>query len=414
MTTPTASGPEGTPVGPQEGSKELDSTTEKTAKVAESHFSKVKDETVHILSVLEQYNFSTKSKAAFRDLSKYLSRPGDSIELNQFNELSTTARGNLSDEIDLLGRKSLDDFKPVGSDFNSAKFTDSVVEWEKSVGSLKRALIESELSTLPNSVLLFRVISPREAEHIRISRKAKAEQREVSEKEFSVISEVSDSNEIPEISDDCIRMGTVCRISPGDSQLNSSDFILELETASASKYRGIFGNPEGHNPQDKPESLSVSIADRVMTTLSYLGHIPEMKENETVFSFSFPTLIIRAKNADSSMMSFPLVHNKYPGSMGALMSGSDDNLGDRCEGCKKGTHTDDSTRPYECFNIQAQYADIKRQCDDVHAAIVGKCDVVQRVVHRGGDLVFEKGIRGSALTELMRVPVAKLKKRNDN
>lgn len=145
-----------------------------------------------------------------------------------------------------------------------------------------------------------------------------------------------------------------------------------------------------------------------MTTLSFVGQIPEMKENETVFSFSFPTLIIRPKRTDSSMMSFPAIHNKYSSQMNAIFHSTPDNLGDECEGCKKGTHTDDSTRPYECFNVQAQYVGIKQQCDDVHATIVGKCDVVQRVVHRSGNLVFEKGIRGSALTELMRVPVANL------
>lgn len=198
--------------------------------------------------MLEQYNFSTTTKTAFRDLSKYLSWEGDSIELNQFNQLSTTARKHLSDEIERLGRKSLDDFKPVGSDFNSAKFIDSVDEWEKSVGSLKGALIESELSALPNVSLLFQVISPKAAEHIRISRKAKAEERDVSQSELSDISKFSDSNETPEISDDCIRMGTICRISPSDSQLNPTDYIIELETASASEFQDIFGNPEGPQP----------------------------------------------------------------------------------------------------------------------------------------------------------------------
>jgi hypothetical protein len=411
MTTPTASGPEGTPLGPKEGLEELDPTTKKTSKIAESHFSKVKDETVHILSVLEQYNFSTQSKTAFRDLSKYLSGPGDSIGLNQFHELSNTARKQLSDEIERLGRKSLDDFKPVGSDFNSVKFIDSVDEWGKSVGSLRGALgalIESELSALPNAELLFQRINPREAKQIEISRKAQGEERAVSEKELSAISEVSNSYEEPEISDECIRMGTTCKISLSDSQFNPSDYTLELETAFASKLRDIFGNPEGHHPQGKSASLRLSIADRIMTTLSRLDQIPEMKENETVHSFSFPTLIIRPKKADSSLMSFSTVHNRYPGEW---MSRAGDSLGDTCEGCKNGTHADDSTRPYECFNIQAQYDDIKRQGADVHAVIVGKCDVVQRVVHRGGDLVFEKGIRGNALTELMRVPVAKLQKK---
>ena len=60
--------------------------------------------------------------------------------------------------------------------------------------------------------------------------------------------------------------------------------------------------------------------------------------------------------------------------------------------------------------MQAQYLDIKKQCADVNVEIIGKCDVIQRVVQRNGQLVFEKGIRGRPLTELMRISISSLKK----
>ena len=417
MINPAASGPEETPGGPKEKAQELDPTTEKTARIAEHKFAKVKDQSLHILSVFEQYNFSAEIKTAFRDLLKCLSGPGDLTEFNKFNQISNKAKKKLSDELVRLGRGNLKDFEPVGSDFQKAKFLKSTELWENDINELRgilRSKIESEISAIPNFNLQFKLISPRDAKHIQIQRKAMAEEREISKEEEISLSEHSEMLDKPFISSECIRMDTTCEVSPNDSQFCPNDYIVELETASFTKYKEIFGDPSGHNPHPRPQSLILGVVDTVMTTLTLLDQVPKVQDNETVYSFSFPTLIIRPKKEGKSLISLPTVHNTYPSQMNAVIHGVSDDLGAECEGCKIGNHNEDSNRPYECSNLQSQYIDIKAQCNDSHATIVGKCEIIQRVVRRGEDLVFEKGIRGGKMTELMKVPLKSLFKQRPN
>ena len=365
------------------------------------------------MSVFEQYNFSAEIKTAFIDLLTCLSCLGDLTEFNKFNQISNKAKNKLSDELVRLGRDNLADFEPAGSDFQKAKFLKSTELWEKDIDELRgilRAKIESEISAIPNFKLQFKLISPHDAEHIQIKRKVKAEEREISKEEENSLSKKSQMLDEPFISESCIRMDTKCEVSANDSQFCPNDYIVELETVSSTKYIEIFGDPSGHNPHPKPQSLIIAIVDRVMTTLTLLDQLPKMQDNETVYFISFPALIIRPKKTEDSLMSLPTVYNAYPSQINAVMHGVSDNLGAECEGCKIGNHNKDSKRPYECSNLQSQYIDIKAQCNDSHAKIVGKCEIIQRVVHRENNLVFEKGIRGGEMTELMKVPLVWLDK----
>ncbi len=412
MSIPPISGPEEFSKSPLEKVDKGNPSSGKTDTVSKIRFKKVCNETLEILSVLEQYEFNPHTRAAFKDLSTSLSEQSDSIEVDRISEIFKTSQRHLSLELKQLGVQNLEDFRPAaGIPPDATKFMNMVEVWEKDIQRLIESLkIEAEISALPSVVLQFELISPRIVQEIKISRETKASMKEVTEDQKASFQKMSNEVARPEINNECIRMGTSCAISPNDSQIMSTDFTLELETAFASRFFNIFGNSSGHNPQGKPESLSLRIADNVMTTLTRLDQLPEMKESETLLSFSFPTLILRPKRADSSMMTFVSVHNKYPSAMNAIMHQTPDELGIVCQGCEEGTHFDDNTRPYECINIQSQYSDIKRQCDDLHVSIVGKCDVIQRVVHRDGFLIFEKGVSGHSITELMRVPIYMLKK----
>lgn len=182
----------------------------------------------------------------------------------------------------------------------------------------------------------------------------------------------------------CLEMRGICNFTPHTTLVNQTDYALELEAYFTTPYPHLLDyalGPAGHNPWHHPRNLVFGCSDFVQTTLSLVEEEPSFAENEVVCQCEYPALIIRVKSADRKLLQYDSVTNEYK----ELLAGNPDQ-----------------------FKME-QYNLIKKECEKTDARILGKMIVVQRVVHRHGELILEKGVRGH-LVEIGRVNAKELLK----
>jgi hypothetical protein len=185
---------------------------------------------------------------------------------------------------------------------------------------------------------------------------------------------------------DCLEMRGICNFTPHTTSVNQTDYSLELEAPITTQYPRLLGyarGPTGHNPGPRPRNFVFGCPDFVQMTLSLVEEEPSFAENEVVCQCTYPALIIRVEGAVEKALESDLITNAY----------EDLATGDPIQ-----------------FKLE-QYANVRKECRETETQIIGKVDITQRIVHRDGELVLEKGVNGHLVEcgrihtrELVKVP----------
>ncbi len=195
-------------------------------------------------------------------------------------------------------------------------------------------------------------------------------------------------------------IGGRCALQPPQSSIPDRDYLIELEAYSSSRYPEIFGPPEGHHPQPFPGSIRHPIIDNTTFSLKKVDRVPTFQEGEELIRYTIPALVIRQKNSSTVGTLFQ-IENTEPLYADFAMD---------CDDCKGGTHSEESASLFSCTNIQGQYETIRAACKENESEVFGKCMLIQRVVHRDGELLVEKGVSGQSFAVTGRAPLSGLLK----
>jgi len=184
----------------------------------------------------------------------------------------------------------------------------------------------------------------------------------------------------------------ICTFAPEDEKFEETDYLLELECDLKTEYNELafadcIEKKTGHHPCKNPLSFQGGFFDIIQMSINQINNpqfFAGMEDGQTIMEFRFPVLFLRDVDLDKKEVNLRSIQ-----------------LGNKVD-----------LYEYIEETPEEQYQDLKIKCEKASIVILGKANIIQRLIYKKNEngqesIVLEKGVLGKMLV-IGSVPIQEL------